>query len=1098
MLMDTTVNSGAVPKRRREIEPEEVDHDGVSQELAIPRNKGLSSVSSNIVKSEYQHGSIMRVSMKSFVTYESCSFTPGPNLNMIIGPNGTGKSTIVCALALGLGWNTNLLGRAKEISEFVKHGSDKGWIEVVLCNKNGTNVVIKRHINKTNNTSVWKINGENKTQKEVMKKVQSFNIQVDNLCQFLPQDRVSEFAQMTPQELLKETQRAIGGDEMVAAHQKMIDLWNEHKTISASVQGDLDHIETNEKRNAVIAKDVLRFQQREAVLKKVRLLEIWILYAKYGRAKDDYNAIKETRRVSYAMFNQLQREVEPLEDKTRQLEQSEKRFADEKSRLEKQYQDSVRNLKAKGTAIETAEGEAEDLKKELDRLQAKVQQRQTTINNMKRKIAAHQELVDGAPSEETVNNEKEELQQQIASLIADNHSTRERIDSLQSQQQEIVNASSRINHKMTETRRSLNELDDVSKRRLDQLGRNDPDAREAVLWLRDNANIFQKKVFEPVCLELNIRNTKFVNAVENALRNQLKTFVCQTREDYNLFTREILDKRKLRVNVIAPRPQELELDEYRPPVPASQLAGFGFDCYMLDAVDGPPALLAAMCSKAGIHAIPVSQSASVHQQAIRDSGKFKRYATSTTAFQISYSRYSGESLDTATPLKSANVFTSSVDHEARAKLITEMDDLRSNLERNEHTIHDLTKEEKDLRKTYQEFTAKRDALNEAKKTLIASLKRTEKLKIDLDSMKRDLERRLREPSTEEEEEKINKALRVKSAKRCKLTLEYLELGKVCHHLFSRVTLTTLSRVQAHAESQAVEVECAEKARQLKDMEDQYTEANRQYEKVRGEAKELLDTAKEQYSQLDPALIPEFKELGAGASLEQLEDMLAGESAKAALHYTPNQSVIDKYEKQQGDIKTAKEKVESKKRKLGRLESEIQQIRGSWYPKITELIARISNDFSKSFQRIGCAGEVKLGEHEDYDKWCIEILVKFRDAEKLQKLTGQRQSGGERSVSTIMYLMALQELSQVSFRVVDEINQGMDPRNERLVHAQLVEKACKKDTAQYFLITPKLLPNLDYHERMKVLCIYNGEWLDDGVTKWSNYLNNQRQSKKIRA
>lgn len=106
-------------------------------------------------------------------------------------------------------------------------------------------------------------------------------------------------------------------------------------------------------------------------------------------------------------------------------------------------------------------------------------------------------------------------------------------------------------------------------------------------------------------------------------------------------------------------------------------------------------------------------------------------------------------------------------------------------------------------------------------------------------------------------------------------------------------------------------------------------------------------------------------------------MLAGESAKAALHYTPNQAVIDKYEERQGEIKSAKDKVESKQRKQERLESEITQIRASWYPKITELIARISSDFSKSFQRIGCAGEVKLGEHEDYDKWCIEILVKFR-------------------------------------------------------------------------------------------------------------------------
>jgi hypothetical protein len=53
-----------------------------------------------------------------------------------------------------------LLGRAKDISEFVKHGSDKGWIEIVLCNKNGSNVTIKRNINKNNNHSIWKINGK--------------------------------------------------------------------------------------------------------------------------------------------------------------------------------------------------------------------------------------------------------------------------------------------------------------------------------------------------------------------------------------------------------------------------------------------------------------------------------------------------------------------------------------------------------------------------------------------------------------------------------------------------------------------------------------------------------------------------------------------------------------------------------------------------------------------------------------------------------------------------------------------------------------------------------------------------------------------------
>ena len=55
---------------------------------------------------------------------------------------------------------------------------------------------------------------------------------------------------------------------------------------------------------------------------------------------------------------------------------------------------------------------------------------------------------------------------------------------------------------------------------------------------------------------------------------------------------------------------------------------------------------------------------------------------------------------------------------------------------------------------------------------------------------------------------------------------------------------------------------------------------------------------------------------------------------------------------------------------------------------------------------------------------------------------------------------------------------MDARAERLVHNQLVDVTCSLDVGQYFLITPKLLPNLDYHPRMKVLCVYNGEWLPD--------------------
>lgn len=60
---------------------------------------------------KHQPGSIVRVKLKDFVTYTAVEFSPGPRLNMVIGPNGTGKSTLVCAICLGLGWGAQVSSR---------------------------------------------------------------------------------------------------------------------------------------------------------------------------------------------------------------------------------------------------------------------------------------------------------------------------------------------------------------------------------------------------------------------------------------------------------------------------------------------------------------------------------------------------------------------------------------------------------------------------------------------------------------------------------------------------------------------------------------------------------------------------------------------------------------------------------------------------------------------------------------------------------------------------------------------------------------------------------------------------------------------------
>ena len=71
------------------------------------------------------------------------------------------------------------------------------------------------------------------------------------------------------------------------------------------------------------------------------------------------------------------------------------------------------------------------------------------------------------------------------------------------------------------------------------------------------------------------------------------------------------------------------------------------------------------------------------------------------------------------------------------------------------------------------------------------------------------------------------------------------------------------------------------------------------------------------------------------------------------------------------------------------------------------------------------------------------------------------------------MVAVQHVTVTPFRVVDEINQGMDRINERKVFIQMVDAACRPGTPQCFMFTPKLLPDLPYTHDVMPMTIFNG-------------------------
>jgi hypothetical protein len=301
----------------------------------------------------------------------------------------------------------------------------------------------------------------------------------------------------------------------------------------------------------------------------------------------------------------------------------------------------------------------------------------------------------------------------------------------------------------------------------------------------------------------------------------------------------------------------------------------------------------------------------------------------------------------------------------------------------------------------------------------------------------------------------------------------------------------------------------EKKKEFSDLEERGAHIAQKFNKI----KKDLAEKKEQAETEAPLTDENGRELPLKSQLEALDvqhlnDVEAAheEAMLKADSIVANPAVIRQYTE-------LKEKIEAKQTELDSLvnskDNELSTIelkKKAWETSLQNNVAKINALFTKYMAIMGFTGEVGLikgktsdsqNENGNFKEWGIQIRVSFREGTKAQVLSAQVQSGGERSVSTIMYLMALQDMMVSPFRCVDEINQGLDERNERMVFRRIVAnstrepKSCPTDhSGQYFLITPKLLPNLyDMEsEAMTVLFVFNGKfnvWSRLGATACRN-------------
>ena len=578
-----------------------------------------------------------------------------------------------------------------------------------------------------------------------------------------------------------------------------------------------------------------------------------------------------------------------------------------------------------------------------------------------------------------------------------------------------------------------------------------------------------KGVHEPIMMSLKLTDASYAVQVENTIGPQeLEAFVCEDMDDCNLLINELRQKQGLRrINVVHCNPESnRHFNTSNPPIDDRAV---GKVVFLNRVIKCPQAIQDHLCIKKKLNTVPI----------------FERYPSKDlrigTYFVGKYkcskigSEYTKEKSDKEEDLRSYRIKylskSAADDHESEVnddlKEIESIQGKMSNLDQEMNAIKLKQKEKRQIHGSYvlskERLRQKLQTIEDSKQRIIQltqSMKDLEKSANSKEYIKTLKKQRLEyTKSLAEANAKLLKDIQKSyentvAVERNQLIMQQIELKnqddkKKFSNAKSKLELITTDEKEKEKEKQ------------------DYSRIIQDYRKRAnswlGKKLEMSDELKLQMEERCPKILPEVK--------------AKKDSLNKELERIPkvSQSDIIDIQTKEKDRDEKREEIETLEREIGCLKRELQQDREDLMNGINAMVDNINENFMAKMDQIGYAGQVtlKTGEHDlDFKNYGLDIMVKFHDKDALTNLTNHTQSGGEKSVTTALYIMSLQEMTQVPFRCVDEINQGMDERNEKSVWELLVETA-NQHSAQFFYLAPKYPADLDLDKNIKVHICFNG-------------------------
>jgi len=1022
----------------------------------------------------FDRGCIIKIRMVNFMHYSDQTIRPMPGFNVVIGHNGSGKSAMVNAICIGLGGAVDTLQRCENITTFVKRDCEEARIEVELYRgEDEENYLVGCTISNRGKVS-WTINGEKVNKTRVEELVASLNIQTNNMCQFLPQDVVKNFPLMTPQERFLSTVKAVGEGQLVEDFSKLKGI---QKVIDDSDNEIATKENTLESVNAkleAIASKKIKIDNIEQLKVSKELAEKKLKWVKFE------NDIKEAKKIK----KEVDRVKEGIVDFKKTIDEC--KIIDTKKDLEL-------------STIKDRQAVPDKIIRQADKTMADnpVSQKMTELTHVEQLIksaeedmADRTETIESAKLEiERINRElkhfkpEQEVDKEVAKLRDKEGQIENKVQTLVASKTDLTSKSKTIANGLKTHTKTLDQLKNAEQQKLNQLMKTNADCFGAVMHIRKHIDSwraegrFKSAIHEPAVLTLNVQDIENAIYVEKEVGSQqLEAFVCEDASEASDLMQELRAKFK-RVSVIHGDMSKLgQFQEggarYQARHNSRELSRYGFKDYVSDMFTGPMAVCVHLYMHTSVFTTAVFGSECHDSDKLGEMfPNMRKYYVGLTLNTCRVSKYSS--------LVSRGEEDVSYFKAQRLKVSYDQELILSAQEK----VGELTKEKETTDKHIQKIEAaiakNKEEISDIRKEITKcgeGKRNKQKMEITLKHKQELIEEHSKPKNTDEHETKMADYRILKS----KITRELSGLLRSMQESHSKLLLQAVERdmlllkqmnlEERYSENSAklsnLQLEVRDQERLLKPLEEKL---NLWKDRLRGSKDAAHGCTADESKEVSKKPPPNYGLLFDQIEANTVEDLEAHIEAQERELRQENKLIREqekisrKYEELQASVETLSRELEELKHNKEEAKTQSEQISTGGRQKLKDLVEQVNDKFSAYFADLGYSGEVTLSKTDDtdYRSYGVAIKVRFRDNEEWSELSKGRQSGGEMSVTTAIYMLALQELTTVPFRCVDEINQGLDERNERRVWDMILNAATEGKGSQYFYLAPKMPYSLQY-------------------------------------